>query len=351
MTAPDRGARKRVAVTGAHDLVAASLLRVLEERDFPVEDLRALTDAAVDGDEVDAPQWRGEAVLLESAADADLSGLDLLFLCPPCRDAESLLERAVDAGAQVIDLIGVDRGLDELLLATPDLDLPDGARARSEPDPEARVHRNPDPLALIVAMAILPLARAGGLSSLRAQLLLPASTLGEPGVRELAGQAENLFNQRELPQAVYGRQIAFNLLSGSAAPAEPLPAAGRDLAALLGDFDAPSDLRATWVSVFFGCAATLWVETSELLPTEQVRELLRTAPGLFLSDAAGDDGVCPNPVEHALDSDAVHVTLLGVDHASRRGHVLWVVADDIRRGRALNAVRIAECLLSAEVAT
>ena len=348
MTAAHDAGRLRVAVTGAHDLVAAALLRLLEERLFPVEDLRGLSDAAVD--EVEPPQWRGEALVLEAAADADLSGVDLLFLCPPCHDPESMIERAVDCGARVIDLIGVARGAEEGLLSTPDLALPEGARASAEPDPELRVQRCPDPLALIVATAILPLVRAGGLSALRAQVFLPASTLGEPGVRELAGQAENLFNQRELPQALYGRQIAFNLLCGSAAPADPLGATARDLAAILGDFDAPSDLRAAWVPVFFGCAATLWIETSEMLAGEAVRELLRAAPGLVLNDPAGDDGACPTPVEHALDSDAVHVAVLGGDAASPRGHVLWVVADDIRRGRALNAVRIAETLLAHTVA-
>ncbi len=348
MTASSEGDRLRLAITGAHDLVAAAVLRLLEERLFPVEELRALSDVPVD--EAEAPQWRGEALLLEPAADADLSGLDLLFLCPPCSDPEGMIERAVDCGARVIDLIGVARGFDEVTLTAPDLELPEGARARAEPDAELRVQRSPDPLALILATAILPLVRVAGLSSLRAQLFLPASTLGEPGVRELAGQAENLFNQRDLPQALYGRQIAFNLLCGTAGPADELAASVRDLAALLGDFDAPTDLRAVWAPVFFGCAATLWLETSEMLDSEAVRELLRTAAGLVLNDPAGDDGACPTPVEHALDSDAVHVAWLGKDAANPRGHVLWVVADDIRRGRALNAVRIAERLIAATVA-
>lgn len=345
MTAQGAPARSRIAVTGAHDLVAASLLRLLEERDFPVAELRGLSDAPLDTAE--APHWAGEPVLLEATADADLSGIDLLFLCPPCDAPEALIERAVDVGARVIDLIGVDRGLEEAWLTTPDLALPAGARASADPDGEARVLRSPDPLAQVLATTLLPLAHVAGLDSLRAQLLLPASTLGEPGVRELAGQTENLFNQRELPQQRYGRQIAFNLLSGSAAPADPLPAAARDLAALLGDLDAPMDLRAVWVPVFFGCAATLWLETATPLDAARVRELLRAAPGLILSDVDADEGASPTPVEHALDSDAVHVAILGQDGACTRGHVLWVVADDIRRGRALNAVRIAERLADA----
>ena len=345
MTPPVEDRRPRIAVSAANDLVAGSVLRLLEERGASIADVRGLTDANID--EADPPQWVGEAVVLEDAASADLTGVDLLFLCPPCADAEALLERAVDCGAQVIDLIGVDRGLDEVLLVTPDLTLPAGARAVSSPDGEARVHRSPDPLALILATVLLPLAEVAGLVSIRVQLLLPASTLGEPGVRELAGQAENLFNQRDMPQALYGRQIAFNLLSGDAGPATAglLAAAARDLGALLGDHAAPTDLQVTWVPVFFGSAATLWVETSEKLDQTRLRELLRVAPGLILTDPAGADGTTPTPVEHALDSDAVHVALLGEDGASPRGQVLWLVADDVRRGRALNAVRVAECLM------
>ena len=157
----------------------------------------------------------------------------------------------------------------------------------------------------------------------------------------------DLFNQRDMPQALYGRQIAFNLLSGDAGPATAglLAATARDLGALLGDHAAPTDLQVTWVPVFFGSAATLWVETSEKLDQTRLRELLRVAPGLILTDPAGADGTTPTPVEHALDSDAVHVALLGEDGASPRGQVLWLVADDVRRGRALNAVRVAECLM------
>jgi aspartate-semialdehyde dehydrogenase len=348
LTAPANDSAQKIAVTGAHDLVAGALLRLLAEREFPVESILALSDV-VDG-ELEAPYWNDAPLGLELALEADLSGIDLLFLCPPCADAEALLERAVDAGARVIDMIGLERMEDESLLITPDLEPLPGANAVALPDGWRRVLRCPDPLALILATALLPLVRRAGLGSLRVQCLLPASILGEPGVRELAGQAENLFNQRDLPEALYGRQIAFNLLAGEAGPGTPMAPVQRDLTALLGDFDAPSDLRAIWVPVFFGAAATVWLETSEILAVEVVRDLLRTAPGLVLSDPSADDGPFPTPVEHALDSDAVHVALLGVDGASRRGHVLWVVADDVRRGRALNAVRIAECLLTLPLA-
>ena len=345
MTARATDGAQRIAITAAHDLVAGALLRLLAERSFPVASVLALSDAA--GQDVQAPDWEGSPLELESTETADLSGIDLLFLCGPCEEAAAVLERAVDSGARVIDLIGIDRLDGETVLSAPDLapgDSDDSALAY------ARVLRSPDPLALVLAMAVLPLIREGGLSSLRVQWLLPASILGEPGVRELAGQAENLFNQRELPQALYGHQIAFNLLAGSAGPAsDPLPAAARDLALLLGEHDAPGDQRAVWVPVFFGCAATIWVETSELIAPERVLELLRSAPGVLLSDPSADDGPFPTPVEHALDSDAVHLAVLGRDGASGRGHVLWMVADDVRRGRALNAVRIAEELLAVAV--
>jgi aspartate-semialdehyde dehydrogenase len=349
VSAPAARAPLSIALSGAHDLVAGAVLKLLGERDFPVAAVLALSDAV--GAEVEAPTWGEHTLELESSASAELGGIDLLFLCPPCDDPLALLERAVEAGARVIDLIGVDREQVDQVLLAPDLAMIDGSGVDRLPDGRSRVYRSPDPLALILATVILPLIAEAGMASLRVQWLLPASTLGESGVRELAGQAENLFNQRELPAAVFGRQLAFNLLAGTSVPFDPLRATARDLATLLGDLDAPSDLRGIWVPVFFGAAATVWLETAEYLDPARASELLRSAPGLLLSDPVEQGGKhCPSPVEDALDSDAVHVALLGGDGAGNRGHVLWVVADDVRRGRALNALRIAEMLPAASEA-
>lgn len=332
----------RVAVSGADDLIGGAVLKLLFERDFAVAEAIALCDAP-DGDTV-APLWGDEPLELVETHSADLSGVDLLFLCPPCAEPLAVLERAIESGVRVIDLIGVERdGLERVLMA-PDLPVIGADYGQRSPDPQARVHACPDPLALILATVLVPIAAEVGLTALRAQFLLPASTLGEPGVRELAGQVENLFNQRDLPTGLYGRQLAFNLLAGPPAPTDHLARAAQDFADLLGEPAIPADFRAVWVPVFFGLSATVWLETGSAIDGERLRLLLRAAPGIILRDDGELDTPFPSPVEHALDSDAVHVSLLGADAAGTHGHVIWLVADDIRRGRALNGVRIAESL-------
>ncbi len=341
----------RIAVSAAHDLVAGTLLKLLYERDVAIAEVLALSDEADPDLERSAPLWGDDPIELQDTAAANLTGIDLLFLCPPCADPLALLERAVESGARVIDLIGVHRPGFEAALVAPDLPELPGSQAALRADPESRVYRCPDPLALILATVLAPLAQEAGLESLRVQWLLPASTLGEPGIRELAGQAENLFNQKDLPVALYGRQMAFNLLAGAPAPSDPLPSCARDLELMLGDLDASADLRAVWVPVFFGVCATLWVETQKPLAPERLLEVLKQAPGLMLAEPGTVDTPFPSPVEHALDSDAIHLGVLGRDLAALNGHVLWLVADDVRRGRALAAVRIAETLALADDAT
>ncbi len=335
----------RIAVSAGHDLIAAAVLKLLYERDVAVADVIALSDEADPDLERSGPLWGDSTIELVDTATADLAGVDLLFLCPPCAHPLALLERAVESGARVIDLIGVARDGGEAAIVAPDLPAFPGSVVDLKPDPEARVYRCPDPLALILATVLAPLAVECGLSSLRVQWLLPASSLGEPGIRELAGQAENLFNQRDLPTALYGRQIAFNLLAGAPAPADSLQSSAHDLEQLLGDHDIPVDQRAVWVPVFFGVSATLWIETRQAVTQERLTALLREAPGLLLAEPGTPETPFPSPVEHALESDAVHLGLLGPDLAAVHGQVLWLVADDVRRGRALAAVRIAERLV------
>ena len=325
-------ARYRVAVLGADSLVGEALLECLVEERFPAAEIRAYALQPGIGAQISAG---GEDWDLEDLQDADLSGFDLLLAAPRCGlDADRL--SALAARALVIDCDAAAAGNPALPLCTA------GAAAG---EGRSGLLAIPDALALMLSTVLKPLHEAAGLARVDVTACLAVSDLGRDAVEELAQQTRQLLTFQPVSGRHFDRQIAFNCLpQTSEVDADGYSreerSAAEQLRRLLAMPELPLSVATLRVPVFYGHGAWVGIELCRPLPLATAQQLLTEAPGLQLvaSDAAP---YYPTAVTEASGDAAIWVGRLRPDASRPQAFQLWVVADNLRRGLASNAVRVA----------
>jgi aspartate-semialdehyde dehydrogenase len=316
-----------VAVAGATGLVGEAVLAALTERKFPVGELFALGRDDVDGETVlfaDRPKR------LKPLAGFDFSRCRFAFFCTPPAVSVAHAQRAAAAGCTVIDLSRQFR-----LEAGVPLVAADANAACAVPGLIA----SPSAEAVQLATVLAPL-RAAGLRRVHVTTLLAVSDRGRAGVAELAGQTARLLNVQGIESRAFPAQIAFNVLHQNEAPD-----VGGELRKVLDDDDLVIESDSFHVPVFYGHSQSLRVETDQPISVEQARKLLRKAAGVKLSDRRAP----PSPVSDGTGEDAVLVGRVDALAGGSNGLRLWTLADNIRKGAAVNSVQIAETLLKAHL--
>ncbi len=326
-----------VAIVGAATEVGREIPTVLESRGVEVADLR-LYDTTDESLEADADDL-GEPFLPGAAL--DFEGVDVAFLCGPAAQARELAERAVEAGALVVDLTAA--------LTAPDVTMvvPEVNADAVEEGIGRGVYACPTPGATALSIVLKPLEDAAELRRVAVTAFEPASSAGTAGVDELAQQTRELLTGASAEASVFPHRIAFNLI-----PQVGDFAAGgrtrteweieRQTRQLLSLADLPLVVTCVQTPTFYGQAYAVLVETERPLDLEAARAVLRGAPGVLLAD----DGEYPTLAD-VVGSDATHVGRLRDDPTVPHGLAMWVVIDGLRKGGATNAVQIAELALRA----
>ncbi|MFQ5516698.1 MAG: aspartate-semialdehyde dehydrogenase [Acidimicrobiia bacterium] len=335
---------RRLAVVGATGAVGRVMLQVLEQRSFPVSELRLMASSRSAGRVMDTA-WG--AVVVEDLAEADPSGIDVALFSAGGDRSRDHAPRFASAGATVIDNSSAFRMNRDvpLVVAGANDDAIAGHRG---------IVANPNCSTMVLMMAVAPLHRAAGLRHMTATTLQAVSGSGRAAVDELKHQNEVL--AKDLDElagggwsdpggAVYPRPIGWNVLPMAGSMAEEaytdeewklVNETRKILSAPEVTVD-PACVRVP-VVVGHGVAASLFFD-DELTPEEAV-DLLAEAPGVAVwedrvptpLDAAGRDDVLVGRVRAAL---------------SRRGGIsLWAVGDNLRKGAALNAVQLAELVIT-----
>lgn len=324
----ERSSTPVVAVVGATGLVGETLLRVLEERGFPVGALRALGSARSAGTRV---RFHGKEVQVEEACAAALRGAELVFFAATGELSRTLAPAAVEAGALVIDKSSTWRMDPEVPLVVPEINP--GALAR---------HRGivacPNCTTIGLVMALEPLRRAAGLVHVAVTTLQAASGAGREGLQELRGELSGAAR-------LFPRALAGNVLpqcdrfqdDGYTAEEHKLADETRKILALPR---LPVTATCVRVPVAVGHSAAVLVETERPLAPEEALAALRAFPGVRVAD--GTDYA--TPLELA-GRDEVHVGRVRRDPTHPRRLWLWSVVDNVRKGAATNAVQIAEELM------
>jgi aspartate-semialdehyde dehydrogenase len=338
----------RVGVVGATGLVGTEMLRLLEERSFPVDELRVYASPRSEGRKL---AFAGGEVVCEVLRDDCFDGLDFVVIDVDDDLALEWAPRAADSGARVVDNSAAFRMDDNVPLVVAEVN-PDDVRFLPR-----GIVSCPNCTTMVPLTALAPLHRAAGIERMVVSTYQSVSGAGMPGLHELdeqwtkgAGQSERFSRAGALgaiePGAVWDRPIAGNVipLAGSMKEAGYTSEEWKFMRESRKILHAP-ELRVSTtcvrVPVYVGHAVALNVEFARELPRAEAVELLEAAPGVRLVD--GGDGH-PTPLEVA-GIDPVLVGRLRVDPSQERTLDLWVTGDNLRKGAALNAIQLAELML------
>jgi len=330
----------KVAVVGATGAVGECLLGILAERSFPASEVVPLASERSVGTEVD---YGRRKLRVQDLASYDFTGTDIALFSAGGSVSAEHAPRAAAAGAVVIDNTSHFR-------TDPDIPL-----VISEVNPEAiagyrnrGIIANPNCSTMQMLVALAPIHRAVGIERINVATYQSVSGGGRSAMEELGRQTADLLNFRDVTSKKFPVQIAFNLIP--------------QIDSFMDNGYTREEMKMVWetqkildpsirvnatcvrVPVFYGHSEAVHLETRAPIGVDEVRRLLAAAPGVVLVDEAKPGG-WPTPVTHAAGKDPVYVGRIRQDLSHPNGLALWIVADNIRKGAALNAVQIAELLV------
>jgi len=334
----------RVAVVGATGQVGSLMLRLLRERAFPAREVVAFASSRSAGRVLESAAPDGGDLTVQGLGEDTIQGFDLALFSAGGSTSGEWAPRFADAGAVVVDNSSRWRMHGDVPLVV------------AEVNPEALAgHRgivaNPNCSTMQMVVALKPLHNAAGIERLVISTYQAVSGTGKAAVDELLDQSHALLHERAIePPGAYAHQIAFNALphAGSFAPGEDHTDEERKLInetrKILGDPAIRVSATCVRVPVVNGHSEAVNVQTSRELSPERARELLAAAPGVTVLD---DPGAALYPLAiDATGKDDVFVGRIRRDPGHERALDLWIVADNLRKGAATNAVQIAELLHS-----
>lgn len=330
-----------VAVVGATGLVGETMISVLEERKFPVNELTLLASSRSAGEVV---KFGTRRVTVQDLENFDFAGIDIALFSAGGSVSDVHAPRAADAGCIVIDNTSRFRQEEDIPLVVPEVNPEALAGYRNR-----GIIANPNCSTIQMLVALKPIYDAVGIDRIVVSTYQAVSGAGRRHMEDLARQTALLMNGRPFESELYKQQLAFNALpqidvfEDNGFTREEMKMA-RETRKILADSKIRVNATAVRIPVFFGHSESVYIETGEPITVEQVRKLLRKAPGVELVDRP-EKLEYPTAVTHAANSDGVFVGRLRKDPDDARGLNLWVVSDNVRKGAALNSVQIAELLV------
>ncbi|MCH8079376.1 MAG: aspartate-semialdehyde dehydrogenase [Proteobacteria bacterium] len=330
-----------VAVVGATGAVGETMLSILEERNFPVENIVALASSRSAGSRI---RFNGKTIVVEDLEGFDFKGVDIGLFTPGASVSKIHVPRAVEAGCVVIDNTSQFRYDDDIPLVIPEVN-PDAIA-----DYKNRgIIANPNCSTIQMLVALKPIHDAATIERINVCTYQAVSGTGKEAIEELAKQTAELLNGRKAVCEIYPKQIAFNVIpyiddfQKNGYTLEEMKMVW-ETRKIFEDDAIQVNPTAVRVPVFFGHSEAVHIETKNKLSAEEVRNLLRNQPGITLVNEPKDGGY-PTAVSEAAGKDPVFVGRIREDISHPRGINLWVVSDNVRKGAALNSIQIAEILV------
>ncbi len=330
-----------VAVVGATGAVGEAMLEILEQRNFPVNELYPLASERSAGKTI---MFKGKAVKVGNLAEFDFKKVQIgLFSAGGSVSAE-FAPKAGAAGCVVIDNTAHFRYDADIPLVVPEVNLAAIASYTNR-----NIIANPNCSTIQMLVALKPIHDAVGIKRICVSTYQAVSGTGTKAIKELAKQTADLLNGRSAECNVYPRQIAFNAIPqidkfmDNGYTKEEMKISW-ETKKIMGDESIQVSATCVRIPVFYGHSEAVQVETHKHITAEQVHELLARAPGVTLIDRC-ESGGYPTAVSDSAGKDAVFVGRIRQDISLANGINLWVVADNVRKGAALNSIHIAEELI------
>ena len=330
-----------VAVVGATGAVGETMLEILAERKFPVNKVYPLASSRSAGKKVPF----GDTWLTVQDLDSfDFSRAQIGLFSAGAGISEKYAPIAAAAGCVVIDNTSQFRYDDEIPLVVPEVNPQAIAGYKRH-----NIIANPNCSTIQMLVALKPLHDEAGIERINVCTYQAVSGTGKEAVAELAGQTAELLNGRTADIKVYPKQIAFNVLPqidvfmDNGYTKEEMKMVW-ETRKILGDDSIQVNPTAVRVPVFYGHSEAIHIETRKKLDAEKATTLLQNSPGIVVLDERQDGGY-PTAVSEGATHDPVYVGRIREDISHPRGLDLWVVADNVRKGAALNSIQIAEILV------
>ncbi|MEC7519433.1 MAG: aspartate-semialdehyde dehydrogenase [Myxococcota bacterium] len=327
-----------VAVLGATGAVGQEMLRVLEQRDFPVGKLVALASPRSAGREL---TFKGETITVAAVTEEAFEGIDVALFSAGGGTSKEWAPKAAAKGAVVIDNSSAWRMDPDVPLVVPEVNLKAGE------DRPKGIIANPNCSTIQMVVVLKPLYDAARITRVVVSTYQAISGSGARAVEAFEAQQKALVNGEEVDTSELKGQLAQNLLmhwsrdTASGYQEEELKMVNETMK-ILGDPNIRVSPTAVRVPVISGHAESITLHFEKALSAEKARELLEKAPGVTVVDDFAD-GVYPQPIQ-VVGKDDVLVGRIREDVGNPGGLQLWCVGDNLRKGAALNAVQIAEGL-------
>ena len=327
----------RVAVVGATGAVGNTLLELLAERDFPIASLKLLASHRSAGEII---TFQDEHIIVEELTHDSFGDIDVVFSSAGASVSREFIPTAVENGALVIDNTSAFRMDADTPLVVPEVNM-------HAVQKHNRLIANPNCSTIQMMVALKPIYDAVGIKRIVVSTYQSVSGKSGRAVTELVQQTTSALQGKPIDLELFPHQMAFNVAfdwpftdSGDNEEEVKMISETRKI---LEDESIGVSATTVRVPVFYAHSESINVETREKLTPAQARECLADAPGVKLIDDPGNRKY-PLAVD-AAGKDDVYVGRIREDASVENGLNLWVVADNLRKGAALNAIQIAEKLL------
>jgi len=328
-----------VAVLGATGAVGKMMLEILQERKFPIGNIYPLASSRSAGGKI---TFNNKQVTVLDVEEFDWTQVQIGLFSAGGSVSEKWAPIAADAGVVVIDNTSHFRYDDDIPLVVPEVN-PDAIAQYTN----RGIIANPNCSTIQMLVALKPIHDEVGISRINVATYQAVSGSGKSAIDELAGQTASLLNAREVETKVYPKQIAFNVIpqidvfTDNGYTKEEMKMVW-ETQKIFADDSIMVNPTAVRVPVFYGHSEAIHLETRTPISAEEVRSLMRHAPGVKLIENEED---YPTPVSDSAGHDDVFVGRIREDISHASGINMWVVGDNIRKGAATNSVQIAELLI------
>jgi len=330
-----------VAVVGATGAVGEAMLSILEQRNFPVGEVYALASSRSVGKRI---PFKGGALKVEDLATFDFSKARIGLFSPGASVSAEYAPKAAAAGCIVIDNTSQFRYDDDIPLIIPEVNPEKVADYKNR-----GIIANPNCSTIQMLVALKPIYDAVGIERINVATYQAVSGTGKDAIEELVKQCGQLLNGKPITTKVYPKQIAFNVLPqidvfmDNGYTKEEMKMVW-ETQKILGDDSVKVNATAVRVPVFYGHSEAIHIETKVKINAKTVTKLLKESANITVLDEH-KEGVYPTAVTESSGEDDVFVGRIREDISHPQGINLWVVADNVRKGAALNSVQIAEELV------
>lgn len=336
----DKKEKYVLAVVGATGAVGNEMMLTLEQRDFPVERLRLFASERSEGKEL---SFRGEEITVETLKEGSFEGIDIALFSAGAARSKAWAPVAARSGCVVVDNSSQWRMDPEVPLVVPEVNPLDIKKHKG-------IIANPNCSTIQMVVVLKPIHDAARIKRVVVTTFQSVSGTGKKAMEELFEQTREIMNFKEPTCRVYPHQIAFNVLPHidsfleNGYTKEEMKMVN-ETRKIMGDDSIGVTATTVRVPVFRCHSESLNIETERKLSANETRALLAGAPGVVVFDAP-EKNVYPLPV-YAADKDETYVGRIREDETVPCGINMWIVADNLRKGAALNAVQIAEKLIEA----